>query len=231
MKGEGIMKKVLVVMTNYGQYGVKKEATGLWLGEATEFVRDLQAAGIEVDYASPAGGYVPIDPRSIGYADEADLRLYRDPAFRKLALANSYKLAEIDPANYAAVYYAGGHGVMWDFTNDAEIQRVSLAIYQQGGYVSSVCHGVAALLNLRDSNGNYLIDKRKITGFTAMEEILSGKRRLVPFLNAKVAIDHGADWQQKRAYKSYAVQDGQLITGQNPFSTHAVAKLLIKNLK
>lgn len=105
-----------------------------------------------------------------------------------------------------------------------------MAIYRHHGYISSVCHGIAGLLNLKE-DGQYLINGKNITGFTTSEEILAGKKSVVPFLNKKVAEDHGAHFRQKLSYRKYAIQDGRLITGQNPFSVRAVAKKLIAALK
>jgi putative intracellular protease/amidase len=119
---------------------------------------------------------------------------------------------------------------MWDFPTDPKLQEITRKIYQQGGLITSVCHGIAGLLNVKDANGKYLIAGKNITGFTTAEETLAGKRKVVPFLNENVAKLHGANFQKKRAYKEFAIQDDQLITGQNPFSARAVAKLVIKDL-
>ena len=135
------MKKILVVETNQTNYGQRAEATGLWLEETTEFVLVVQAAGYQVDYVSPKGGYVPLDPRSMKYADAASLALYRQPAFQRAALAQTLPSAAVRPQDYIAIYYAGGHGAMWDFPADAGLRQLAEVIYQQGGYVTSVCHG------------------------------------------------------------------------------------------
>ncbi|WP_099975081.1 type 1 glutamine amidotransferase domain-containing protein [Lactobacillus terrae] len=225
------MKKILVVETNIGTYGDRKEATGLWLGENTEFVREVTAAGYSVDYASPKGGYVPIDPRSIQYASKEDLQMYNDANFREKALSHTLKPTDVNSSDYQAIYFTGGHGVMWDFPHNNEFHQISLDIYNNGGFITSVCHGISALLYLKDRKGDYIIQNKKITGFTNTEEILSGKRNRVPILNEKVARSHGSIFQKKRAFSPYAVQDGNLITGQNPYSPKEVATLLIKNLK
>lgn len=225
------MNKILVVLTNTTQFTKKDEATGLWLGEATEFVEDVEAAGYQVDYVSPKGGYVPLDPRSMKYADNTALARYRSNDFQDRALSHSLSPADINPADYVAIYYTGGHGVMFDFPNDTALQNISRQIYQNGGYLTSVCHGIAGLLNLKDEAGHYLISGQKITRFTTSEEVLSGKTRMVPFLNEKVARQHGAQFLKKRAFKPYAVTDGQFITGQNPWSPHEVARQLITALK
>lgn len=222
------MKKILVVETNKTQYGYHPEATGLWLGEATEFVKVVQDAGFSVDYISPKGGYVPIDPRSFKYASPDDLQMYQDPDFQKRALAATLSPSEIDPRDYQAIYYTGGHGVMWDFPYDENLQKISLEIYQNDGFLTSVCHGISGLLYIKDDQGQYLIKRKHITGFTNAEEQLSGKKKYVPFLNEEVAKLHGAIFSKKRAYSEYALADGQFITGQNPFSPAAVGKLLVE---
>lgn len=225
------MKKILIVLTNVTRYAHTTDATGLWLGEATEFVETVQAAGYQVDYVSPHGGFVPLDPRSMRYTDEASLTLYESTDFQQRALTHSLRPQDVQASDYAAIYYTGGHGVMWDFPENTDLQTLSLAVLQQGGFVTSVCHGIAGLLNIQDRPGHYLIANRRITGFTTAEEILAGKKKVVPFLNQTVAMNHGAHFVHKRAYKSFAIQDGQLITGQNPFSAKAVAQRLLTNLK
>lgn len=224
--------KILVVLTNTTHYAGTHDATGLWLGEATEFVAPLQAAGYAIDYVSPQGGFVPLDPRSMGarYTTAASMRVYESADFQARALTASLAPSQVDPHDYAAIYFTGGHGVMWDFPDDPALQNLTRQIYHQGGLVTSVCHGVAGLLNVTDDAGHYLIAGKTITGFTHTEELLAGKRRIVPFLNRQVAEAHGANFRQRRAYREYAVQDGQLITGQNPFSATAVARLVLAAL-
>lgn len=225
------MEKILIVETNQTTYGDSRDATGLWLGETTEFALAMTEAGYQVDYVSPKGGYVPLDPRSMKYADEESMALYAKKDFQDRALAHTLAPKEVTPEDYAAIYYAGGHGVMWDFPQNQALAELAEKIYQQGGYVTSVCHGIAGLLNLREANGDYLIKGKKVTGFTTAEEILAGKRRVVPFLNQVEAKKRGANFIKKRAYARFAVQDGRLITGQNPFSAKAVAEKLLLALQ
>lgn len=225
------MKKVLIVETNVDHYAGTDDLTGLWLGEAAEFVDEMQKAGIEVDYVSPKGGYVPLDPRSMKYTDEAILKIYQDKHFIKQGLSETLKPKEIDPDDYSAIYYTGGHGVMWDFPDNQELQEIAFSIYKKGGFLTSVCHGVAGLLNIKDENNEYLIKNRAITGFTTAEEIVAGKKSVVPFLNQKEVENRGGHFKKKRFYSDYALKDGRIITGQNPFSVRSVAQLLIKELK
>ncbi|ATZ21652.1 type 1 glutamine amidotransferase domain-containing protein [Mesoplasma tabanidae] len=223
-------KKILVVLTNTKQYGKHKEKTGLWLGEATEFINFFQKSEInfEFDFISPNGGKVPIDPRSLKYASEEDIKLYNERWFIDKALNNSLKPSDVKNEQYDCIYFTGGHGVMWDFTNNKEIHDIALSIYKNNKIVSSVCHGIAGLLYLKDEDNKFIIENKSITGFTTWEEILSGKYRKVPFLNKRVAIKNKANFKTKRFYKPYALKDGNLITGQNPFSVIKVAKLILE---
>ncbi|WP_417638581.1 type 1 glutamine amidotransferase domain-containing protein [Enterococcus faecalis] len=224
------MKKILVVLTNVSRYHGTEEPTGLWLGEATEFVEEVTKAGFSVDYVSPQGGYVPLDPRSMKYVDSSIMAVYESADFQERALAHSLSLEEIDPDEYAAIYFTGDHGVMWDFPDNPQLQAITRSLYEQGKYLTSVCHGIAGLLNVKDASGNYLIADKTITGFTTAEEILAMKKAVVPFLNETIAKEHGATFAKKRPYKEFAYQDGRIITGQNPFSVRAVARLLIQQL-
>ncbi|MBM7544254.1 type 1 glutamine amidotransferase domain-containing protein [Periweissella beninensis] len=224
------MPKILMVLTNQSRYGETGHATGLWLGEATEFVDIVSKAGFDIDYVSPKGGYVPIDPRSYKYATVRDLQIYNSSKFAQAALANSKHPDEIKADEYIAIYFAGGHGAMWDFTQNLKLHKIAANIYKNNGFVTSVCHGIAGILYIKDNNGKLLVAGKKVTGFTGMEEFLSGKKYIVPFLNEKIAKQQQANFKKARAYKAFVVQDGHLITGQNPFSVRLVAEKLVKNL-
>lgn len=222
------MKKVLIVETNVQKYGDTNDATGLWLGESAEFVDELQKVGWQFDFVSPKGGFVPLDPRSMKYVDAAIMKVYEDPTFIDKALRNTLKPEDVDPSAYDAIYYTGGHGVMWDFPDDPALSQIATEIYTAGGYLTSVCHGIAGLFNVKDGAGQYVIANKKITGFTTSEEVLAGKKKVVPFLNQEMAEQRGAQFVKKHSYQDNVVTDGQLITGQNPFSVRSVAKALIQ---
>jgi len=225
------MKKVLIVETNVEKYGNSYEATGLWLGEAAEFVDELNKAGVQYDFVSPKGGYVPIDPRSMKYVDESIMKIYSNQDFIVRGLSNTLSPKQVNPADYFAIYYTDGHGVMWDFYHSEEIERLASEIYENEGFLLSVCHGIAGLLNIKDEAGNYYIKDKNITGFTKTEEILARKTKIVPFFNEVEAIKRGANFKKKRFYKEFAIKDGRIITGQNPFSVRAVAKQFLEEVK
>lgn len=224
--------KILVVLTNQSTFGDDPEKTGLWLSEATEFIDVVKAHGYDVDYVSPKGGEVPIDPRSLEAPNinESAKEMMESKDFSERALTHSLKPSDVNPEDYVAIYYTGGHGVMWDFPDDKQLQAIAMKIYDEGNFVTSVCHGVVGLLNIKDDSGNYLIDGKKITGFTNAEEKLSGKSKKVPFKAEDEVIKRGADFENKMPFTNFAIRDGQLITGQNPMSGGSVAEELVNAL-
>lgn len=223
-------KKILVVLTSVEKYPTLDRATGLWLGEAVHFVKKIQAMGYEVDYVSPQGGYTPIDPHSLAMAEPVDWQWYQNKEFMN-RLGNTLKPSEVNADDYIAIYYAGGHGVMWDFPDNQELQGISQTIYEQGGFVCAVCHGVVGLLNINLSDGTLLIKDKKVTGFSNEEEKLVELDQVVPFLTETELVARGAIFQKAdEPWQSLAVADQRVITGQNPASGGAVADLLITAL-
>lgn len=224
------MKKFLIVLTNTERYDKHDIPTGLWLSELTHFYDEIQKYGIEADFISPLGGYVPLDPYSMKFMDKVDYKWYSDKTFITRALAESLKPTGIDPDDYFAIYYTGGHGVLWDFPDNTEIQQLAMDIYNQDGFVTAVCHGVVGLLNLKLETGEFLIKNKLVTGFTNTEEFLSQKYTKVPFSTEQEMKNRGANYKKRRFFKSHAVSDSRIITGQNPWSPREVARLLIEEM-
>ena len=159
---------------------------------------------------------------------EMDWEWYHNKAFMN-RLGATLKPSEIKPQEYVAIYYAGGHGVIWDFPDNIELQTISRQIYEAGGFVSSVCHGAVGLLNIVLSDGQLLIKDKKVTGFSNEEEQLAGLAELVPYLTETELIKRGARYEKAtQPWAAYAIADGRLITGQNPASGGPVADLLLK---
>ncbi|MDU9394125.1 type 1 glutamine amidotransferase domain-containing protein [Pseudomonas japonica] len=223
-------KKMLVVLTSVPKYPNLERATGLWLGEAVHFVKVVEAAGYQVDYVSPKGGYTPIDPHSLAMADATDWQWYQDSDFMS-RLGATLKPEQVDPQDYAAIYYAGGHGVVWDFPDNQELQAISRSIYENGGIVSSVCHGAVGLLNIRLSDGTLLIDGKEVTGFSNAEERLAELDQYMPYLTEDEIVKRGAVYTKAaEPWAAYAVADQRVISGQNPASGAPVAELVLKEL-
>lgn len=165
------------------------------------------------------------------YASKKDYAILNSLDFKTRAINNSLKPSDINSKDYFAIYFTGGHGVLWDFPKNTELIKIAENIYNNDGYILSVCHGVVGLLNIRDRNGNYLINDRYITGFTDQEETLGGKKDKVPYSAEQEAKLRGAKFLKTLPYTPNAVKCGRLITGQNPMSGKAVARELIKDLK
>jgi putative intracellular protease/amidase len=224
-------RKILVVLTSVEKYPNLNRATGLWLGEAVHFVKKVEAAGYAVDYVSPKGGYTPIDPHSLAMAEPIDWEWYQKKEFMN-RLGATLAPSEVKPDDYAAIYYAGGHGVIWDFPENEALQRISRTIYERGGIVSSVCHGAVGLLNITLSNGSLLVKGKTVTGFSNEEERLAELDKFVPFLTETELVSRGAVYTKAdKAWAPFAVEDDRLITGQNPASGGAVADRLIEALR
>ncbi|MEB7773153.1 type 1 glutamine amidotransferase domain-containing protein [Kurthia gibsonii] len=226
------MKKILVVVTNVSKYPNQARATGLWLAEAVHFVEEVTKAGYEVDYVSPKGGYTPLDPHSLqaDQMSELDWSYYTNPTFLN-RLGTTMAASEVDASEYDAIYYTGGHGVMWDFPEDAHLQKLASAIYEKGGVVAAVCHGSVGLLNIQTATGDYLIKDKKVTGFTNTEEQAVGLTEVVPFLTEDALKERGGQYVKSDDWASFALADERVVSGQNPSSGAAVAKEVIQYLE
>ncbi|MFF2110115.1 type 1 glutamine amidotransferase domain-containing protein [Rhodococcus koreensis] len=225
--------RILVIVTNAGQYEKVGYRTGLWLGELTHFYDYVTDHGCQVDIASPVGGFVPIDPESLAHdvLDELGTgKRYRDREFMTL-LDDTMKVTDVDVGDYAAIYFTGGHGVMFDFRGDA-LGAVTAKFYDTGRVVSAVCHGPAGLLNVPLGNGDPLVKGKNVTGFSWPEEEAAQRADAVPFRLQDELKKLGANYSMAdKPFETYVVEDGRLITGQNPGSARAVAEAVVKALQ
>jgi putative intracellular protease/amidase len=218
--------RILLVVTNVDHYDADpSHRTGLWLSELTH-AHDLFARrGFEQDIVSPAGGRVPLEPRSLRFPnyDKSARAWHEDPA-RMALLEDTASPEQIDPAEYDAIYFTGGHAVMFDFPGSQGLQRITREIYEHGGVVGAVCHGYCGLLETRLSDGSHLVAGRSITGFSWREEILAGVAKLVPYDVEERMKERGARYSKALLpFVSNAVVDGRLVTGQNPGSARETA--------
>lgn len=225
------MKKVLFVLTSHEDLGNTGEKTGFWIEEFAAPYYELIDQGIEVTIASPLGGQPPIDPKSAdpSSATEDTKRFDNDKTLQE-KLANSVKLATINQADFDAVFYPGGHGPLWDLVSDENSIALIESFYTNNKPVAFVCHAPGALKNVK-VNGDYLVKGKKVTGFTNEEEEAVGLTKVVPFLLEDALIANGAVYSKGANWEPYAVEDGLLITGQNPASSKLVAQKLLQQLK
>lgn len=217
------VKPVLIVVTSHGEKGTSGEPTGYYLGEVTHPLAVLEAAKIPVEFASIKGGEPPVD--GLELEDPVNARYWSNASFRA-SMRTTLRLDAVDPARYSAVFFAGGHGAMWDFPTNPAVERVARAVYEQGGIVSAVCHGPAALVDVRLSDGKYLVAGKRVAAFTDDEERAVGLQDTVPFLLATNLTARGALHQPAANWTAKVVVDGRLITGQNPQSATGVGEQL-----
>lgn len=226
-------KRALIIVTNHSDFQYPKaDPTGLWLSELVHFYDVFEAGKIPMDIVSIEGGKIPVDQRSLGWMvlDKATKKRNEDPKFMAL-LENTKSIADIQTDAYDIIYFAGGHGAMWDFANNDELNAITRKMYEEGKIVSAVCHGVAALQNVKLSNGEYLISGKKGTGFAYFDERIAGVKKLVPYNMQQRLIDRGMVYSKAFfPLSKHTVVDGNLITGQNPNSATETAELALKAL-
>lgn len=226
--------KILAVVTSHDAYESSEEKTGLWLGELTHFCEVVSEAGFEVDVVSPKGGQVPLDKRSLGVAGGArrsNRAFMANPALRA-KLERSLRPEDVSIEDYHAIYFAGGHGAMWDFRGDPDVARLAEAVDRRGGVVSAVCHGVAGVLDLRRADGSGLIEGQPVTGYANVEERVIRKANDVPYLLEEELVRHGGRYSRGRVPFTPHVEVGdRLVTGQNPLSSKAVARAVLELLE
>lgn len=220
------MKKILFVVTSHGQLGDTGKPTGYYLSEVTH-PWSVLGKDFEINVVSPRGGNPPVD--GLDLTDPINKKFWDDPDWRKI-MESTMRPSEVKPEEYAGIFYAGGHGVMWDFPDNKELAGICATIYQNGGVVSAVCHGPAGLLNVFLENGKRLIDGRKLTSFSNEEEKLNGTAQVVPFLLQTALEKDGAIYSCEKPWSDYVVTDGRLVTGQNPMSALSVGKAVHKLL-
>lgn len=219
-------KRILNVVTNVAHYDDHDHPTGLWLSELTHAWHVFDEHGFDQTLVSPAGGAVPLEPRALKFPNyDKTAKAWRADPAKMALLENTASPDEINSADYDAIYFTGGHAVMYDFPDSVGLQRITREIYERGDIVSSVCHGYCGLLNTTLSDGSYLIAGKKMTGFAWQEEILARVDKLVPYNAEARAKERGALYQKaKLPFVSYTVVDGNLVTGQNPGSAKETAE-------
>ncbi|MCU0837765.1 MAG: type 1 glutamine amidotransferase domain-containing protein [Rhodospirillales bacterium] len=221
--------RILIVATSHSEVPNADKTTGLWLSELTDPYRVFREAGANVDIATITGGPAPIDPRS-GSAKKLDTAFNNDPsAVTKFNTAPALK--DVDTARYDAVFFAGGHGTMWDFADNPVVAATVSTFVAAGKPVGAVCHGPAALLSARTADGQPIVGGLRVTAFTDREESAAGWTGLVPYSLEQRLKQLGAQFEAAGTFQPYAVRDGLIITGQNPASSDAAAKLLLDAVK
>jgi putative intracellular protease/amidase len=226
-------KRILMVLTSNDHIDATGQPTGLWAEELAEPFYALTGAGAEVTLASTAGGPVPLDPGSVkppGQNEPAVDRMLQDEALQR-GITQTHRVDELSMADFDAVFFPGGHGTMWDLPRSEGVRRIVEEADAQGKVIAAVCHGAAGLVTALRPDGEPVIAGKQVNAFTDSEERAAGLASVVPFLLESRLRTLGARFEGGPDWQPYAVRDGQLVTGQNPRSSHRVAELVIEALQ
>ncbi|MCH5319377.1 MAG: type 1 glutamine amidotransferase domain-containing protein [Paramuribaculum sp.] len=215
--------KILFVVTSHAQLGDTGKKTGYFLSEVTH-PWSVLGDKFEIDVVSPKGGRPPVD--GFDLSDPINRRFWNDPDWQD-KMSATMTPDQVNADDYRAIFYAGGHGAMWDFPDNKELARIAASIYERGGIVSAVCHGPAGLVNILLSDGTNLVKGRKVDSFTNAEEEANGTAAIVPFMLQTALTDKGAEFESAAPFTDHVVTDGRLITGQNPMSALSLGQTLL----
>lgn len=224
---------VLLVLSNHGQLGDTGRKTGFYLSEAAHPYSVFVSHKLKVTLGSPEGGKAPIDPKSFKLEDEANATFwdkFGNGDEDAPAVPTTLALDEVQPGQFDGIFFAGGHGAMWDFPTSEDLRAVVSSIWTRGGAVGAVCHGPAALVNLKLPDGSLLVKGRKVAVFTNAEETAVELTEVVPFSLQDSFEGMEAEVITAENFTENAVRDGRLVTGQNPASARKTAELFVEAL-
>ncbi|KJD34841.1 thiamine biosynthesis protein ThiJ [Tamlana nanhaiensis] len=221
-------KKILIVLTSHSEKGNTGKKTGFYLSEVSHPWDVFNNAGYTVDFVSPKGGKAPVDGFDLD--DPINKKFWENELYHH-KIENTNTPAQINPDEYAAIFYAGGHGTMWDFPENEALATLAQKIYENNGVISAVCHGPAGLVNIKLSNGKYLVDGKKINAFTNEEESAVKLEKIVPFLLESKLIERGAIFEKSAPWQVHVTVDSRVVTGQNPQSAHQVGEATLKEIE
>lgn len=220
--------KLLMVLTSHDQLGDTGRKTGFWLEEFAAPYYVFKDAGVEITLASPKGGQPPLDPKSDDPDSQTDAtRRFKSDKDAQAALASTIKLSTVSSAGYDAVFYPGGHGPLWDLAEDSQSIALIEGMYADGKIVAAVCHAPGVLRHTKAPDGSPLVQDKAVTGFANSEEEAVGLTKVVPFLVEDMLKKNGGKYSKGPDWHSHVLVAGNLITGQNPASSEAVAKALL----
>lgn len=225
-KSKNMKKKILFVVTSHDKKGDTGESTGYYLGEVSHPWEILHNAGYEIDFVSPKGGTPPVD--GFDLKDPVNKEFWESKD--KAKIDHSLQPSQVNANDYSTIFYAGGHGAMWDFADNEKLAAIASKIYDNGGIVAAVCHGPAGLVNITLSNGTYLVDGKKISAFTNEEESEVKLTNVVPFLLEDKLKERGAIFEKSGLWQNHVTTDQRVITGQNPQSAKSVGEAILKAL-
>ena len=224
--------KILMVLTSHDKLGDTGKKTGFWLEEFAAPYYVFKEAGAEMVLASPRGGQPPIDPKSIDADAQTDAtRRFKTDSATQSVLATTVRLRDLTAVDFDAVFYPGGHGPLWDLTDDPASITLIEAMLAAGKPVAVVCHAPGVLRHVKTTAGESVVKGKAVTGFTNTEEKATGLTDVVPFLVEDMLKKNGGNYSKAADFQPYVVTDRLLITGQNPASSGPAARTLLKLVK
>lgn len=220
-----------MILTSHDTLGDTGQKTGFWLEEFASPYYTLADAGAELVLASPKGGEPPLDPKSDvpDFHTAATERFREDPKAQH-ALATTVPVSSVRHEDFDGLFFPGGHGPLWDLAEDAATIELIEKFHAAGKPVAAVCHGPAVFRHPKDTEGKPLVNGKKVTGFSNSEEAAVQLTDVVPFLVEEMLKENGGTYQSGDDWQSFVVEDGGIITGQNPASSEACAKVLLNQL-
>ena len=222
------MKKILIPVTNHATLGTTDQANGTYSPELTHALHVLLEAGFDYDIASIKGGEAPLYGTDIE-GDNVNNDLLNNQTLQS-KIKNTIPVSSVNIEDYDAVFYPGGFGLLTDLASNKDFAALSAKHYENGGIIAAVCHGPAALLPITLSNGESLLSNKSVTAFTREEEIDFGTINDIPFLLEESLARSAARYSKVQPWGEFVIEDGRIITGQNPTSAHAVGVALVKQL-
>ncbi|WP_445364266.1 type 1 glutamine amidotransferase domain-containing protein [Microbulbifer sp. ANSA003] len=222
------MKKVLIPMTNHATLGETDQANGTYSPELTHAIHVFMESGLDYDIASIKGGKAPLYGTDIE-GDDINQKVLNDSDFQN-RINNTIPMSQLNTADYDAVFYPGGFGLLSDLATNDDFAKLSAEIYEEGGTLAAVCHGPAGFLPITLSNGEKLLASKSVTGFTREEEIDFGTINDIPFLLEESLARGAARYNKVQPWQEFVIEDGRVISGQNPASAHGVGVAIAKQL-
>ncbi|WP_445358360.1 type 1 glutamine amidotransferase domain-containing protein [Microbulbifer sp. ANSA005] len=222
------MKKVLIPVTNHATLGETDQANGTYSPELTHAIHVFMESGLDYDIASIKGGKAPLYGTDIE-GDDINQKVLNDSDFQN-RINNTIPMTQLNTADYDAVFYPGGFGLLSDLATNEDFAKLSAEIYEEGGTLAAVCHGPAGFLPITLSNGEKLLASKSVTGFTREEEIDFGTINDIPFLLEESLARGAARYNKVQPWQEFVIEDGRVISGQNPASAHGVGVAIAKQL-
>jgi putative intracellular protease/amidase len=220
--------KILMVLTSHDVLGSTGRKTGFWLEEFAAPYFVFRDAGVELTLASPKGGQPPIDPKSdLPENQTAAMARFKEDSAAQEALAHTKKLADMKSADFDTIFYVGGHGPMWDLVDNPDSISLIESFYNAGKPVAAVCHSPGVFHRVT-YNGAPIVKGKRVSGFANSEEEAVGLTHVVPFMVEDELKRLGGLYEEAPAWDPLAIVDGRLVTGQNPASSTAAARSLLK---